>query len=416
MSPHRPGTRALASSRVRLAVGAIGQATAVGALALAVAACSGGPILANPPVPRPSVAPVAPPAVAVVDPLPVQLPRDDGPHERLTEWWYYTGHLQDEDGAWYGFEYVIFRAERGEFPVSWASHLAITDVNGDAFRYAERAEIGPQVDRSPRTASGEPTGFDLALTGADPARPETFGRPAWAMAGADGRDRLTAQLAPDEATQRGSPGGMGLDLRLTAEKPPALHDLDGWIDFGSAGGSYYYSRTGMSAEGTLTLDGRTRTVRGTAWFDHQWGDFIAVGGGGWDWFAADLDDGTELTISLVRDRDGSYPLVYGTLVDQDGRTRHLPADALSVEVLGSWTSERTGATYPSGWRIRIPSEMLDVTLEPVVLDQELDTRATTGVVYWEGAQTVAGTRQGRPIGGRAYVELTGYAPTELAVR
>ena len=416
MSPRRPGIRSLASGRVFQTLRNAARAAAVGTLAVGVAACSGGPILANPPVPRPSVAPPSPPAVAIVDPLPIQLPRDDGPHDRLTEWWYYTGHLQDTDGAWYGFEYVIFRAERGEFPVSWASHLAITDVEGDAFRYAERAEIGPQVDRSPRIASGEPTGFDLALTGADPARPETFGRPAWTMTGADGRDRLMAALAPDEATERGSPGGMGLDLRLTATKPPALHDLDGWIDFGPAGGSYYYSRTAMTAEGTLTLDGRPHTVRGTAWFDHQWGDFIAVGGGGWDWFAAELDDGTELTISLVRDRDGSYTLVYGTLVDRDGRTRHLPADALSVEVLDSWTSERTGATYPSGWRIRVPSAALDVVLEPVVLDQELDTRATTGVVYWEGAQTVEGTHEGRPISGRAYVELTGYAPTELAAR
>ncbi len=152
------------------------------------------------------------------------------------------------------------------------------------------------------------------------------------MTGGDGTDRLTASLAPDEAAAAGAPGGLGLDLRLEATKPPAFHDRDGWIDFGDAGGSYYYSRTAMAATGTLIVDGRTLQVEGTAWFDHQWGDFISVGGGGWDWFAVNLADGTDLTLSLVRDADGSYPLVYGTLVDRAGATRHLERDAFTVTV------------------------------------------------------------------------------------
>ena len=182
--------------------------------------------------------------VAAADPLPVVLPRDDGPHDRLTEWWYYTGHLRADDGARYGFEYVIFRAERGAFPTSWASHLAITDETGERFVYAQRLEVGPQVDGSPRGADGEPTGFDLSLSGADPSRPETFGRPAWTMTGGDG-------ARPPGRDARARRGGRGRDAgrdgprprRCAATKPPALHDRDGWIDFGPAGGSYYYSRT-----------------------------------------------------------------------------------------------------------------------------------------------------------------------------
>ena len=85
-----------------------------------------------------------------VDPVPVVLPADDAPHHRLTEWWYYTGHLRAADGHRFGFEYVIFRAERGGFPVTWASHLALTDETAGTFRFAQRTEIGPQVDRSPR--------------------------------------------------------------------------------------------------------------------------------------------------------------------------------------------------------------------------------------------------------------------------
>ena len=133
-------------------------------LAIVLAAC-GGPVLANPPAARPAQTP--PPSLVPLppDPRPVELPRDDGPHDRLTEWWYYTGHLRAGDGPRFGFEYVVFRAERGGFPVTWASHLALTDETGGRFHYAQRAEIGPGVDRSPRDAGGDPTGFAFAVTG-----------------------------------------------------------------------------------------------------------------------------------------------------------------------------------------------------------------------------------------------------------
>jgi len=381
-----------------LAVATIGACTTAGA-----------PILANPTAPLPSIAPPTPPPAPVADPQPIQLPRDDGPHDRLTEWWYYTGHLQAATGERFGFEYVIFRAERGSFPTTWASHLAITDETSDRFAYGQRLDVGPQVDRSPRGVTGELVGFDLSLSGIDPTDPSTFDRPAWTMAGIGGVDRLAAALAPDEAAAAGVPGGLALTLDLAATKPPALHDRDGWIDFGPAGGSYYYSRTAMDARGQVLVDGEMLDVTGTAWFDHQWGDFISVGGGGWDWFAVNLDDGTDLTLSLVREADGSYPLVYGTIVDADGTTRHLDRDAFSVEVTDRWTSPLTGADYPAGWSIQIPGEGLRIALAPTVAAQELDTRATTGVVYWEGSQEVRASRDGRELGGRAYVELTGYA-------
>jgi len=383
-------------------------------LALVLAACS-GPVLANPPAARPNAAPRTPAPAARADPQPVVLPRDDGPHDRLTEWWYYTGHLAAADGRTFGFEYVIFRAERGGFPVSWASHLAVTDESANRFAYGQRSEIGPQVDHSPRDANGQPSGFALRLVGLDPARPATDANAAtdasaaWTMAGSGGRDTLSAALGPAEAAATAMPKGLGVQLALTPLGPPVLHDRDGWVDFGAAGGSYYYSRTRMTAAGTLVADGERVAVTGTAWFDHQWGDFIAVGGGGWDWFAVNLDDGTDLTVSLVRNADGTYPLVYGTLVRPDGTSRFVARDEISVDALDHWTSQRTGATYPSGWRVRVSGAALDLVVVPTLRDQELDTRATTGVVYWEGSQRVTGTRAGRPVTGKAYVELTGYA-------
>jgi predicted secreted hydrolase len=391
------------------------------AIAVLTSACAtpGAPILADAPAPRPSIPEATARPSPVVDPIPIDLPRDDGPHDRLTEWWYYTGHLHPErpdsrlDRTGYGFEFVIFRAERGSFPTTWASHLAITDERGDRFHYAQRLEVGPSVDRSPRDDDGVPTGFDLAVTGLDPADPTTAGRPPWSMTGSGGADHLGAAIDATEAATQGSVP-MGLDLRLQAGKPPALHDRDGWIDFGPGGGSYYYSRTDMEARGDITIDDARMDVTGSAWFDHQWGDFISVGGGGWDWFAVNLDDGTDITLSLVRDADGSYPLIYGTLVQPDGTTEHLGRDAFVVTTAGSWTSPHSGATYPAGWSITIPSTDLSIELAPTVADQELDTRATTGVIYWEGSQVVKARRGGTLIGGEAYVELTGYASAGTA--
>jgi RND superfamily putative drug exporter len=378
-------------------VPAVGTALLAVALAIVVAGC-GGPILAAPPAAHPTTAPAPSVTALPADPIPVSLPADDAPHHRLTEWWYYTGHVRGPAGDRYGFEFVIFRGERGGLPVVWASHLALTDESAGAFRFAQRTEIGPQVDAS------TPDRFDLAFAPAPGASTAI----AWAMAGGDGNDHISGLALADPASP--APGVFGLDFALHATKPAALHDEDGWIDFGPAGSSYYYSRTAMGATGTLTVDGGSLEVTGTAWFDHQWGDFITVGGGGWDWFAVNLDDGTDLTLSLVRDAGGTYPLVYGTLVDAEGRTTHLARDAFDVEVTRHWTSPATGTVYPAGWRISVPGEDLAIDLRPTVADQELDARASTAVVYWEGSQVVRATRDGRPLGGEAYVELTGYGP------
>jgi predicted secreted hydrolase len=286
--------------------------------------------------------------------------------------------------------------------VTWASHFAITDESGGRFHYAQRTAFGDGVAGGGSVRDG----FGLRLTDATGA--------SWSMAGSNGDDRLSVELSAEEAAAAGLGNGLSLDLELRATKPAALHDTDGWIDFGAGGSSYYYSRTAMAATGTLALGaGAAMRATGTAWFDHQWGDFIAVGGGGWDWFAVNLDDGTDLTLSLVRDADGSYPLVYGTLVDADGRTRHLPREAFTVETTDRWVSPASGADYPAGWTIEVPNEELVIRLAPTVAAQELDTRATTGVVYWEGSQRVEATRAGVPLGGEAYVELTGYAASGL---
>jgi len=385
---------------------------------LALAGCTNGGVLrAAVPTPVPSARP-NPSPVALPDPRPLTFPREEGPHHRLTEWWYYTGHLQATGGRDFGFEFVMFRAERGAFPVAWASHFATTDATAGTFRYEQRTEFGPQVDRSP--AAG---GFDLTIEppadtagfpGPGASAPASVPGPSpgpsagsfagaqvpWVMRGGGGRDLLSAA---------GSPGR--IELYLVTDRSPVLHDGDGWIDLGPAGGTYYYSRTRMTVNGKyFTAPDTHLPVSGLAWFDHQWGDFIAVGAGGWDWFSAQLDDGRDLTISLVHGPGGVEVLDYGTLVAADGSARHLTADQFKVTVLGRWTSSHTGADYPAGWRIELPSQRVTLELTPTLADQELDTTASTGATYWEGEVTIDGTcGDGHRLAGRGYVELTGYA-------
>ena len=323
-------------------------------VAVVVAACS-GPILANPAAARPVVTPGAdrrrraPP-----DPQPVELPRDDGPHDRLTEWWYYTGHLRAGDGARFGFEYVVFRAERGGFPVSWASHLALTDETGGRVPLrAAHARSGRRSTARRADAAGEPDGLRAHGHGPRPAgaTPPPTGTP-WTMAGAQRRGPRCRPLAsaargarrsrrrlrarPARSRRASRRRSTTRTARSTSARPAARTTTRGprW-----------------TATGTVTPRATRRSrSTGDAWFDHQWGDFISVGGGGWDWFAVNLDDGTDLTLSLVRAADGTYPLVYGTLVDADGHRRATSTGTRSPSsVTDTGRARRPGATYPAGW-------------------------------------------------------------------
>ena len=345
----------------------------VGVLALALLLLGCGGELA----PLPEPVPAAPVNIAQLPPI--ELPRDHRPHQDLSEWWYFTGHLQDDDGAWFGFEFVIFGANRAALGSTFASHLALSEPGSGSFRFAQRTSTahGASVDGEAVICVG---GWTLAL-GADSFKVR-----------ADSED-------------------LGLELDLQPLNPAVLHGDRGLIDFGPAGWSYYYSHTRLAASGEITLGGRTRQVRGQAWFDHQWGNFLVTGQGGWDWFSLQLDDGRDLMATILRDPDGVATARYGTLVDGDGAARHLDAAAIEIATRDRWISPHSGAEYPAGWRLSVPGDDLDLEIWPAIPDQELDTRASTGTIYWEGAVDVYGG--GRPQG-RGFVELTGYARNAIA--
>jgi predicted secreted hydrolase len=320
-------------------------------------------------------------------------PADHGAHpEYRTEWWYVTGHLEDDAGEHFGFQLTVFRRgidaggpRPGESPLRarhvFAGHLALTDVAAGETRFAER------LARASPLAGAALTDLDVVL--AD-----------WSLArGADG---ALALAAGDRER------GFALDLALAPGKPLVLHGPGGRSRKGDEAGnaSAYASWTRLAVTGTLARDGGAREVRGSAWFDHEFGSTVLPEGVvGWDWFGLQLDDGRELMLFVLRDAAGNASVTSAaTLVEPDGRVRPLARDEFTLRASATWTSPRTGGVYPAGWTIAIPSAELALELVPRVVDCELVTTATTNVAYWEGPVTIEGS-----VTGRGYAELTGYA-------
>ncbi len=319
---------------------------------------------------------------------PIHFPQDEAPHRNLTEWWYYTGHLQGRTASGqvrhYGFEFVIFQSLRSDLPPVYTAHFAVSDITRGQFHFDQRRVLEPAAGLG---TDNSMQGFHLQV--AD-----------WSMQGLGGHDQLQASL-----------NGYRLQVDLQATTPAVLHNGNGLITYGLAGFSYYYSRPRMNVAGLLSDHDQTLAVTGLAWMDHQWGNFLTLAGGGWDWFSIQLNDQSEMMLYLIRDASGRVISTYAGLIDPAGQEQLLSPAALHITVLGSWTSPVTGAHYPSGWHIVIsaPGPAIVLTLLPQLKDQELVTYQSTGNAYWEGAVSIEGERRGRPVEGEGYVELTGYA-------
>jgi len=339
-------------------------------------------------------------------PEPLEFPRDQGPHRNFRqEWWYLTGNLDSAGGERFGFELTIFRlalAPTADGPTPAASgpsvqgsawrtrqiylaHFAITDVARHRFRFA--------VKRS-RAALG------LAGAQADPFR-------VWVGNWRIGQERKRGATAGAWRLQAAERGYV---LSLTARPlmPPVPNGEQGLSRKSGEPGdaTYYYSIPRIAVQGTLVRDGRPLRVRGLAWLDREWGSgSLGPQEAGWDWFGLQLDDGSSLMFYSLRDRNGAQdPYSAGTWVDARDQARRLARSDVRIEVLAHWT-DRSGTRYPSRWRLLAPALGLDLTVHPILADQEL----LSSLRYWEGAVEVAGTRAGRAVRGRGYVELVGYA-------
>jgi predicted secreted hydrolase len=322
-----------------------------------------------------------------------RFPEDHGPHDGFrTEWWYLTGQLAAADGRAFGYQLTFFRqalapavapsTSRWRTGHLWMAHFALTDVAGERFHAFER--FGREA---------------LGLAGARRS-PLRIHVEDWELAATD--------LAPDTFRLAAAEGDVALALDLASTRPPVLQGDAGLSAKGPELGnaSYYYSLTRLASRGELRLGARRFAVTGSSWLDREWST-SALGPdlAGWDWFALQLDDGSDLMLYRLCRRDGSGALTSaGTWIAADGSTARLAAPDFGLTPLTTWESPR-GGVYPARWRVEIPGRALSLEVEPLLSDQELPLL----VRYWEGAVVARGTAAGRPVTGRGYVEMTGYA-------
>ena len=324
-----------------------------------------------------------------------EFPRDHFNHpDYKTEWWYYTGNLKAADGHRFGYELTFFRqavnrnqAQKSDWDVQdvYLAHLALSDIDGGRFYH---------TDRLNRAGPG--------LAGASLAQQKVWNG-NWQVQRANGEQQL--QAISDDFTLR---------LMMNSHKPPVIHGKEG-VSQKSAGignASHYISFTRLLTNGTIELNGKSYSVSGTSWMDHE---FFSHGLDkdevGWDWLSVQLADNTELMLYRLRHKDGSVDQASsGTYVDASGKSTYLAVGDFSMTPLGeTYASPVTKAVYPIAWRVVVPSLGLDLEVKTPLRSQELASSGTAALSYWEGAVTLSGTRGGVAASGVGYLEMTGYA-------
>ncbi|MGQ9724689.1 MAG: lipocalin-like domain-containing protein [Tepidimonas sp.] len=333
---------------------------------------------------------------------PLVFPRDHGSHpDTQTEWWYLTGWLQAASRL-FGFQVTFFRSRipaaqglRSRLAARQLlfAHAAVTDVAAGRLTHDQRTMRWNGRDAEP---------------GAEPA-------PATAHT-ADTHVRIrdwSLQRGPDESYRAQVPSrDFALDLTATPTQALLLQGEAGWSRKGPdpRQASFYYSQPQLRVAGRLVLNGQALAAEGRGWLDHEWSEALlhpeAVG---WDWIGMNLDDGSSLTAFQLRRADGSALWAGGshrpaTLAQHAAPVRPFGPQDVAFEPRRHWSSPRTAVRYPVDWRVRTPVGVFEV--RAVVDDQELDSRPSTGAIYWEGLSELRAA-DGRVLG-RGYLELTGY--------
>jgi predicted secreted hydrolase len=315
-------------------------------------------------------------------------PHDHGAHPQLrTEWWYITGHATAADRV-FGFQVTFFRSRvdatqqmRSRFAAKQLlfAHAAVTDVQGRKLWHDQRiARAGFGI--------AEASEQDAALVLRD-----------WSL-----RREGDAWVAHLPAAD------FALELRCTPTQAVLLQGERGLSRKGpeAAQASYYYSLPQLAVAGRLALRGARHEVAGKAWLDHEWSEALmhpeAVG---WDWIGMNLDDGSALTAFRLRRKDGSTLWDGGSFRSARGELYVASPGETQFSPQRQWTSPASNATYPVEWILRTPADFYRV--RGLVDNQELDSRASTGAIYWEGLAELIDSN-GRVVG-RGYLEMTGYA-------
>lgn len=326
------------------------------------------------------------PFAPVVPGYVMRFPRDEGSHPDFrVEWWYVTGWLNASSRP-LGFQITFFRARpelRDDNPSSFTprhiliAHAALSDPAHGRLVSAQRAARA---------------GFELA--GADEGRTRVW-IDHWSLEQRNGT--YLARLPAQE---------FQLEFVFTPTQPPLLQGNNGLSRKGPAAesASYYYSLPQLTVNGALARGGRAQEVSGTAWLDHEWSSsYMAKEAAGWDWIGINFNDGGALMAFRMRDAQGGSFWAAGALRRAEGSVRVFSPSDIRFSSRRKWRSPRTGTSYPVSWLVTAGDR--EVEIEPLFDDQEHDTRASTGTIYWEGA--VRALENGKAVG-HGYLELTGY--------
>ncbi len=351
-----------------------------------------------------------PAAALALPPRVLQFPRDHGSHPDLrTEWWYITGHIQAEQRL-YGFQVTFFRSRvdgtqdmRSEFAAKQLifAHTALTDIQ------AQRQFHDQRIARA---------GFGIAQTSTGDTDVKLRD---WSLARSDQPAQDTAIHLSRYRTQL-TASDFALDLTMNATQTPLLQGAGGLSRKGpeASQASYYYSEPQLAVSGSITVQGRQMQVDAVpataiapstnrAWMDHEWSEALmhpeAVG---WDWIGMNLDDGAALTAFRLRRADGSTLWTGGSWRASGQKLPQVfDAGSVSFTPVRTWKSPVSQATYPVQWRVQTP--VGEFTVQSLLDAQELDSRGSTGAIYWEGLCELL-SAQGQRVG-RGYLEMTGYA-------
>jgi predicted secreted hydrolase len=331
-----------------------------------------------------------------VTPRPLVFPRDHGAHPDFrTEWWYLTGWLEVPGSRSLGFQVTFFRTRTDVDPANPSvfaakqlviAHAAIADPVHASLLHDERiARAGFEV------VGASEADTDVRLE-------------RWRFARRTEGEYVCSLPAR----------GFSLELTAAPTQPLLLQGDAGLSRKGPspAQASYYYSQPQLAVTARLVRDGRTQVLNGRGWLDHEWSSTLLPGeAAGWDWVGMNLDDGSALTAFQIRRQGASGAPIYGyaSLRRPGGATRVFGPGEVRFARRADWSSPRTRATWPVAQELRIAGRVF--VTRPLMNDQELDSRRTTGAVYWEGASELV--EDGRSVG-RGYLEMTGYvAPIRL---
>jgi len=322
----------------------------------------------------------------------ITFPDDGKPHDNIIEWWYFNGHLKDNEGRTYFFMDCLFKADVARVNIPF---LKVIPVKNLYFHHHLLSDIEAKKSTSQT--------YPFVIISKD-----SFSKPFffvnYMLPSLKGYvnyeihelDEFKYRIKSDV-----------FDLVLESKKKPLLEGGKGFVELNSKS-TYYYSLTNMETKGHIIVDGKTIEVEGKSWMDHQWAD-APYSNDKWTWFSIQLDNETEIVCFEYDDYEKKDYLA--GIIDKNGKTSH----TTKVEIIPSgnpWESKKTGAKYELSWKISIPSRDIVLETKPILKDQEM---IFGSINYWEGGIAVEGTINNKNVTGKGFMELVGVPTTKQLI-